>query len=587
MKRQVAKTLVLTTIITNFMPVIAYANPLDDNISSENIGNVESNVVSNKTKIDYSKDYPNLLKLEKDEVKAVDFGNETMVLIDKQIERLDEVEKKVNYDDLLKVVTDTLDIHLNLTTEIAGLHEDYDQFDYIFIKTIYLGFTELKGEERDKYFIKLSDEFYASSMFRINKEMYRFFSTEYSRYLGYQLGSYFENKEVDRILNYGASMSVILDGFVPSEENKPMFPENELPSNTKPTIPGKEDEDAFFPPDEDHEIPSKPESADPVTPEDGTNVDNNDNNSQITTEEYVAKNNNCHKITYTYTNKGDLINQKDEMLPNSQKELCNIYDYEIVDGDNYDFTNNVDSALDVWESLGDNELNNDSKYSLQYTLNKENEKPYYYDSGIKTTNDMTATYTQIRDVLIQISLKINNGYIVEDTDKLLFIAEGKPLIVINKNKELNKTEIESLFKNFKTVGLTVNELQNRDASTIDTQLSQNELNKVMINNEEHVLKNQAVFNGNTLQLPVAEIAELLGFKSEVTKTTLKLINSEKNIVVEYELGTKNIVVNNNKKIMSSSSQVKDGIVYAETNLLLKELSMSLQYDSNNGTIAIK
>lgn len=243
-----------------------------------------------------------------------------------------------------------------------------------------------------------------------------------------------------------------------------------------------------------------------------------------------------------------------------------------------------DDALSVWESVGANELSQNSNHSLQFTLDKTKESPYYYNSGIKVSTDMTATYTQIKDVLQQIAIK-TKGYLIEDKDKLLFIAEGKPLVVKNKEAEFTENEINSILKSFKNIGLTVREIRDEENTPIEDKINEETIKEITILGEKVTLKSTPIVQDGILQLPVDEIATKLGF--DIKKSQTAYILTKDDVKVEYEIGTKNVTINDTKKIMSTASQLKDNTFYAEMNLVLNAINAKLVYDPTNGTIEIK
>ena len=163
----------------------------------------------------------------------------------------------------------------------------------------------------------------------------------------------------------------------------------------------------------------------------------------------------------------------------------------IIDG--LDFTDvpwNSDSevyygekALDVWNSLAENELSELSNLTLHFSLNKSGSNPYYYDSGIKVSNDGTVSYTQLRDVLNQIAIK-SGGYLIEDTSKLLFISEGKPLVVRDKESEYNEEEVSNLLNSFKELDLTIKERSSDSISVDEELINSEEAQNITINGEK-------------------------------------------------------------------------------------------------------
>jgi len=197
---------------------------------------------------------------------------------------------------------------------------------------------------------------------------------------------------------------------------------------------------------------------------------------------------------------------------------------------------------------------------------------------------MTATYSQIRDALIQLSLK-TNAYLIEDDDKLLFIAEGKPLVIKNKKDDFSKTEIESLLKSFKNISLKVDKLKETMHDDIENKTNEDSFKDIIINGKKITLTNQPIIENGILQLPIEEVTNNLGFKVENKKS--KLILTKDKIVFEYEVETKNIKMNDTLRILSTKSQVKNKVIYGEMALLLREMGYILKYDDFKDTVEIR
>ncbi|MSR89905.1 stalk domain-containing protein [Inconstantimicrobium porci] len=88
-----------------------------------------------------------------------------------------------------------------------------------------------------------------------------------------------------------------------------------------------------------------------------------------------------------------------------------------------------------------------------------------------------------------------------------------------------------------------------------------------------------------LQLPVKEVGELLGYNVSIDDNRATL--TKDNIKIEYNIGTKSVLVNNKEILTATASNNDNGVIYAEMNLAIKELGLSLNYDKNTGDIIIK
>lgn len=85
-----------------------------------------------------------------------------------------------------------------------------------------------------------------------------------------------------------------------------------------------------------------------------------------------------------------------------------------------------------------------------------------------------------------------------------------------------------------------------------------------------------------MQLPIEQISKELGIS--VNHINKNLILSKDNVKVEYEIGTKNVMINGSKKILATKSQFKNNVIYGEMNLIAKEFGYILNFDTMSGKI---
>ena len=57
--------------------------------------------------------------------------------------------------------------------------------------------------------------------------------------------------------------------------------------------------------------------------------------------------------------------------------------------------------------------------------------------------------------------------------------------------------------------------------------------------------------------------------------------------IEYNIGTKSVLIKNKEKLTATASNNDNGVIYAEMNLVVSELGLSINYDKNTGSIIIK
>ncbi|WP_368263483.1 stalk domain-containing protein [Clostridium disporicum] len=586
MNKKISSSLMLALAMSQLAPYAVHAE--------ETINAFETN----DTNKELTEKYPNLIIPDKKDMINGDFSEETKKAIDEILLLLDEIEvnfDSVKLDEVFKKTTDLAEV---MDTEDVTKHREKDnsEIDYILYRGTYLAFTKLDGEAKEKAFLNYMDMFYLSSAKRLNSGQTGVILDEYAKYYGYSLNEYFSYK-TNAKLSAGASMMITLGSYVPGkgeeqgmESEKPNFPteDKDLPSAYEP-LP----EDFVHPdnPDElipEYSEPTYPEYETPeIKPEDGVNYEDGSGSSTgqgLTSEEYVYKNNKCYLITTKYNYTGEVVSTVET---ETQSSMCGTSQSDIIDGDVWNSThteNSNDFVLDVWNSLTQNQLNQNSKYTLQFTIDKSSDSPYYFDSKIKTTTDKTVTYTQLKDVLLQISIKAN-GFLIEDDGKLLFVSEGKPLVLKDKKSEYTEKEVLELLNLFENIGLKIDERKTNETESLLEQSNKGELSKVIIDGKEVSLSQPAVLQDGVLQLPIVEIAKALSIDVKASDNTITLTKDD--VAILYEVGTKNIKINDNKKILSSSTQSKNGLVYGEMSLVLKELGYELVYDSLTGNIEIK
>lgn len=578
MKRKMISVIALSMIVIQLTPYLTYAQP---HTKASN-----TTIITNA-----AKKYPNLINPTKSSIKPVLYSPEVTLKLNETIALLDEIDKNFDLKKLNQVFDTIYKLNLEISESDIELHKESDQIDYILYKSIYSAFTNLSNKEKNSYFVELIDNMYLHTIKRFNKGHRLHLLLNHGKYIGLTLSEYFTNKKTKSILINGGSMLMIVENTDPTTppeghegEYKPSFPENKLPSKSD-TSQGEDGDDTSYIPGEEPKTPD--DKGEVVIPDDDDiKFPNNGkpNNNIITTENFKRIGKYCYKIITKYNLSGKKIGTKKILLSSKDKGFCGIYDNEVIDGDSWNKNHNGDTALDVWNSLSQNEINKLSTYSIYFTINKQEENSYFYDSGIRVSEDMTATYSQIRDALIQLSLK-TNAFLIEDDDKLLFIAEGKPLVIKNKKNDFSKTEIESLLKSFKNISLKVDKLKETMHDDIENKTNEDSFKDIIINGEKITLTNQPIIENGILQLPIQEVTNKLGFKVENKKS--KLILTKDEIVFEYEVGTKNIKMNDTLRILSTKSQVKNKVIYGEMAFLLREMGYILKYDDFKDTVEIR
>jgi len=109
--------------------------------------------------------------------------------------------------------------------------------------------------------------------------------------------------------------------------------------------------------------------------------------------------------------------------------------------------NRIDNATMSYADLGNdiNTVDADS-LTLQYTLDKHAEDPYFYETNMEVKDGMM-TYQQQKDVLSQMAIR-SGGRTVDDSDSFLVLLENK-IIVIHEQDVLIPVDVfDTLLEDF-------------------------------------------------------------------------------------------------------------------------------------------
>lgn len=91
----------------------------------------------------------------------------------------------------------------------------------------------------------------------------------------------------------------------------------------------------------------------------------------------------------------------------------------------------------------------EGKYlTLQFTLDKTEASPHYYETDMKVGSNSTITYQQQRDILFQLAIR-SGGKAVEDKDRFLVLLENKIIVVENQGNKIPVSSFEFILKDFK------------------------------------------------------------------------------------------------------------------------------------------
>lgn len=172
----------------------------------------------------------------------------------------------------------------------------------------------------------------------------------------------------------------------------------------------------------------------------------------------------------------------------------------------------IDEELGQGGSYEEREDVVEIRMTLQYTLNKNDQYPIYVDTGVFTDEDEMISYDSLYNVLFQIATNIDNGYLVEDSDKLLIVVEGRPVYILESDTKYTKEDVEQIFEDFEQVNLIVAETRIGTTHTLEWQIKTGHAQSVLIDGEEVELVSKPEVRGERVVLPIIEILEMIGAK---------------------------------------------------------------------------
>ncbi|MFI3211574.1 MAG: hypothetical protein R3Y64_11075, partial [Peptostreptococcaceae bacterium] len=247
--------------------------------------------------------------------------------------------------------------------------------------------------------------------------------------------------------------------------------------------------------------------------------------------------------------------------------------YSFEDGESYvsrvptiSQLNSVGANSSSSSSLNTNIQNNVDREIIYFTLNKTDLVPYYYQTSISITGE-TISYNTVVSIFKQIASGIN-GYVVEDKERVMFIGEGKPIIIKENKDGYLKEEVVDMFNSFKELGIKIESEVN--TSQIKSLLEDNKLDIATINSSNYAFKDKPKLNGNHLQLKVSEVFNELGVSVEEKDN--EIILSKDGLVVIFKLDASVLLIDEIEFALSSKT-TKDG--YADINLALSKFGYSM------------
>lgn len=292
-----------------------------------------------------------------------------------------------------------------------------------------------------------------------------------------------------------------------------------------------------------------------------------------------------YKISSTYKN-GKLVKQTKTKLDKNDAK----YRYLYLNDKNSIFSSGKTQVISKFGGYNKKQdtyfmknQNEESNYTLQYTVEKKSNNPYYYDTGIRVSLKKTATYDQYKDVLQQVAVK-EKGYVVEDKDRIMIVVDKKPIVVNKVKGTYSQKEIENFFDSFPNVDIRILPTRIGTTESLESQLVSKKVNKLVINKKEEKLVHAPVVKNSHALLPLEEVAGLLKLSYKEDKGNYILEKGDVKFVYhkkDSKVVAKGKTIDNGVKIYKKSN-----VVYGDINELVKTFGYDMEWDSDSKSIIL-
>lgn len=285
----------------------------------------------------------------------------------------------------------------------------YDQFSYVLYNTVFYSYNHLSGETKEQFFQDLADRLYRVVVWQYRNQQYEFQTMRFLTLLDEV--KELLSAETQAVIEQANDMaSYIEDSYL---QDGWWEDRNDVPSN----VVEKNQQDA----------------------ENSVENVENTNQSQISMEEESDRQHG--ELQGDYNQKEEEINEVDASYTDTSSN----------------YVDSIQQEYDKAEEI--NPDNRKKEYSIFYTVKKHEKEPEYTDSRV-TVEKNEITYNKILTVLKSIAV-YPEYELFEDTDMLMFIADGKVLVLNKTDSFLSNKEVSNLLNDFESVGLLVQQKENR------------------------------------------------------------------------------------------------------------------------------
>lgn len=309
--------------------------------------------------------------------------------------------------------------------------------------------------------------------------------------------------------------------------------------------------------------------------------------SASTAVEFVQAGDFWYEVTVSYKNGIAVTTAKRKL---TEKEAPHLYQSDLSSGNGAGSSTGVKDGEGVFfPELTDSEKaylledqNEQSKYTVQYTLEKQGNAPYYFDTGLRVDEQMNVSYEQYRDVLYQIAVK-SGGYVVEDDGRVLVVIDKKAIIVKDIKKDYSEKEIESLFESFPNIDIRILETRIGTSASLEQQLVTKQARTVTIAGEKVDLTTTPIVREERVLLPIKEIVEEMGAKVEQDGD--QFIVKKDKVTVIYELKSTKVIVKGKETDIGIAPDVKNDILFVEMTELASAFNYEIVWDGDSSELA--
>ena len=231
------------------------------------------------------------------------------------------------------------------------------------------------------------------------------------------------------------------------------------------------------------------------------------------------------------------------------------------------------------------EAEEEIRLSLQYTLNKDDQFPVYVDTGIFTDANGNASYQSVYDVLYQIAINMEDGHLVEDSNKLLIVVEGRPIFILEEDESYTATEVEAIFKDFEKINLIVTETRIGTTNSLEWQLKTGQEQTVLIDGQDVTFNTAPEIRNERVVLPIEELMQAVGAEVTVEEGLITVQYGEDTMT--FELGVADARLNGELVPLDVPVEVNGhGIHTANLTPIFERLNIEAVWDEQESTLFI-